>query len=169
MAWSPGQPRHGDVHDHHVREELLGHPARGFAVGRLADHFEIGLGVDQATFSPSRTTAWSSASRIRSLSIGSPRAGRARVGTRTKTVVPPPGVDSIWKSPADRLDPLLHPGQPQPPSGTRLAPVQSSASKPTPSSSMMTSTSSARRFRIRLTRPARACLATLVSASCTTR
>ena len=45
-----GQPvdaRHADVHQHHVGPQLEGQPHRLVAVGRLADHGDVVLGVEQ--------------------------------------------------------------------------------------------------------------------------
>jgi hypothetical protein len=39
--------RHGNVHHHDVWGELLGHPNRLSTIGRLANHFDIGIGLQQ--------------------------------------------------------------------------------------------------------------------------
>jgi hypothetical protein len=89
--------RHRDVHDNGVRLERFGLREHVLPVGRLADDLHTGLAVNQELQSLADGCVI-----VRDENAEEPChitrffAAGATAGARTMTVVPRPGVDSIW-------------------------------------------------------------------------
>ena len=121
------------------RARLAGQRTRLVAVGRLAHHLDVVLGVEQAR-NPARTRAWSSASST--LITCHPSWSRpAGSGPHAEA---PAGPGPRLGGAAQRLRPLAHPGDAAPPSPRSTpAPWGRAGPAPVPSSSTCTSSSRA--------------------------
>src|SRR5262249_26952199 len=158
---------HRDVDDRHVGALFPDESQRGRAAAGVAHQLEIALRRDEVA----------QAGEHDRVIVGQDDAGRRRhatilsgaTGMRAKMAVPAPTVDSISTSPPSSATRSRIPASPNPPR-SRPAVCSEAGSKPRPSSSMMMRIVPSTRSMTTLTEVASgACLATLVSPSCTTR
>ena len=134
------------------------------------DHFHVGLAVDEQLQPVTHRhviVGEQNAQRRGAFRHDRPAARPApRAAIRTRTVVPLPGDDSISRLAPTSAGALLHADQAEPvPPAPALPPDRTRRRRPRRSAARW----SARRSRMISTLVARACLATLVSASCAMR
>src|ERR1700687_442453 len=160
---------HLDVHDDDVRlRQARGVDCRG-TVWRLADDFDVGFRIQQRLEAgPQHGVIVRQYDADLGLVgvVDHAKAAAERDGTRAWMRVPRPGELSITSWPPTSARRSCMPNRPRPRSRER---IMSSTSKPWPSSATAAMTSSGRRRSCTRTSCAAECLATLVSASWTTR
>src|ERR1041384_1232461 len=156
---------HREIQQHDVGRGRPGSPDRVGTVRGLAHHFHVRLGVDEqlqagpqhgVVISDQHPDLWHS-------------RYHGRTGKRPTTVVPSPVCDSTSTEPPNRAARSRIPFRPRRCRFPAAASELTARSRPMPSSCTRNKTAVSSRASRTLTRRARACFATLVSASCRTR
>src|SRR5690606_21273786 len=157
-----GHAGHGDVEDHQIGFGAAYQLDRLGSVGGLADDGQIGFGLED----PAQAAADDGVvvreqdPDLLDLVLEILHGDASEIGTSRTTSVPPPRRRRSWIRPPTSWARSRMPWMPAP----SVVCVM-----PTPSSATRSTTKSPRRVRPMWTVSARACRATLVSASCATR